>query len=67
MEPCLAKDWYWVLVAFSLSIGIALEDWLRTPLASVGKMGKYGRVSSCCDAPTRCMICMRTCMRIITL
>eukprot|EP00966_Prymnesium_polylepis_P198884 4609501-Prymnesium_polylepis.1 len=61
MESCLAKDWYWVLVAFSLSIGIVLEDWLRTPLGgrrpvSTAKTGKYGRVSSCCNAPTRCMM-----------
>eukprot|EP00966_Prymnesium_polylepis_P172853 3997955-Prymnesium_polylepis.1 len=46
MGSCLAKDWYCVLVAFSLSIGTVLEDWLQTPLASpsvsMGNMGNYG-------------------------
>eukprot|EP00966_Prymnesium_polylepis_P045726 1058443-Prymnesium_polylepis.1 len=63
MESCLAKDWYWVLVALSLSIGIVLEhkasDSPRgSPSVSDGKYGKiWSRVrSSCCNAPTRCMM-----------
>ena len=59
MESWLAKDWYWVLVAFSLSIGIVWEDWLRTPsrhrLVSMGNMGKFS-----------CNLYCRVCRRAAT-
>eukprot|EP00966_Prymnesium_polylepis_P327192 7383064-Prymnesium_polylepis.1 len=43
METCPAKDCYWVLVGFSLSIGnIWAELALATPSVSMGNMGKYG-------------------------